>query len=392
MTQFDVCVRGAGVVGRTLALLLARERLRVGLLAPDTTRATAADVRAYALNGASRALLESLRAWPDEADATAVLAMRVHGDAGGAVTFSAAAERVPALAWIVDVPALEARLTEAVRFQPLIERVDDVDGAALTVVCEGRASSTRHEFGVDFEVTPYPQRAIATRLRCEQPHRQTAYQWFDDNEVLALLPLGGPHGDTVAAVWSVASERAAPLLALSDDEFAERIGQASRQALGRLTLTSARADWPLQLARANRWVGQHAGTSWALAGDAAHTVHPLSGQGLNLGLADAAALARALQRRDYWRSAGDLRVLRGYERARKQELLQMSLLTDGLQQLFSLNAGPWKTLRNWGMNGFEHSGPFKHWAARQAMGAAAGRGAARAGRRGGRNAARYPDR
>jgi 2-polyprenyl-6-methoxyphenol hydroxylase-like FAD-dependent oxidoreductase len=388
MTQFDVCVRGAGVVGRTLALLLAREGLRVGLLAPAGATAPSAgevsDVRAYALNGASRTLLESLRAWPGDTegtDATAVLAMRVHGDAGGVVTFSAAAERVPALAWIVDVPALEARLAEAVRFQPLIERIDAPQDAALTVICEGRASSTRAGFGVDYEVTPYPQRAIATRLRCEQPHRQVASQWFDDNEVLALLPLGGPDGDTVAAVWSVAAERAASLLALPDEAFAERITQASRQALGRLDLCSARAEWPLQLARAKHWVGRHAGASWALAGDAAHTVHPLSGQGLNLGLADAAALARALGGRADWRGVGDLRVLRGYERARKRELIRMSLLTDGLQQLFGADAGPWKTLRNWGMNGFERSGPLKHWAARQAMGSAAERGATRAARR-----------
>ena len=105
-----------------------------------------------------------------------------------------------------------------------------------------------------------------------------------------------------------------------------------------------------------------------LAGDAAHNVHPLAGQGLNLGLADAQALASALHGRDYWRSVADVRLLRGYERERKAALLPMGLATDGLQQLFSRQEGPLQALRNWGMKGFELSGPLKHFVARQAMG------------------------
>ncbi|QDL39000.1 FAD-dependent monooxygenase [Rhodoferax sediminis] len=367
---FDVCIRGAGVVGRTLALLLARDRLRVALVAGPTAPAAAAtDVRAYALNAAARALLESLRGWPDDAFATAVLGMQVCGDDGGEVNFSAAAQGAPALAWIVDVPALEAQLAEAVRYQPLVEVVDaPPQSAALTVICEGRASSARAEFGVDFDVTPYPQRAIAARLVCEKSHGQIARQWFANNEILAFLPLGGDQGNSVAIVWSVPQERAAQLLALSPEEFARQLGVASHGALGALTLGSERAAWPLQLARAGRWVGTHAGKSWALAGDAAHTVHPLAGQGLNLGLADAAELAAVLHERDYWRSVGDLRLLRRYERARKVDVLSMGLATDGLQQLFARGAGPLQALRNWGMNGFERSGPLKTWLARQAMG------------------------
>ncbi|MGH8820463.1 MAG: FAD-dependent monooxygenase, partial [Rhodoferax sp.] len=329
---------------------------------------TAADVRAYALNGAARALLESLRGWPDDAFATAVLSMQVCGDDGGEVNFSAAIQDAPALAWIVDVPALEARLAEAVRYQPLVELVDAPQSATLIVVCEGRGSRARTEFGVDFDVTPYAQRAIAARLSCEKPHAQIAYQWFADNEILAFLPLGGAQGNSVAVVWSVPEVRVAQLLTLDALEFARQLGSASHDALGTLLLTSERAAWPLQLARANRWVGQRAGQSWALAGDAAHTVHPLAGQGLNLGLADAAELARVLHEREYWRSVGDLRLLRRYERARKADVLSMGLAADGLQQLFARGTGPWQTLRNWGMNGFEHSGPLKTWLARQAMG------------------------
>lgn len=366
---FDVCIRGAGIVGRTLALLLARERLRVGLVDhsaggnPDQS-----DIRAYALNPASRETLEMLRAWPDAADATPVLDMLVHGDNGGQVRFSAAEQGVPALAWIVDVAALQARLGEALRYQPLVERLQSPQPAALTVVCEGRASATRAEFGVRFDEVAYPQRAIASRLTCEKPHGQAARQWFVDGETVALLPMGGEiagaQGNSVALVWSVREERANGLLALEPSAFAAAVGVITGNELGALTLAADRACWPLQLATADRWCGP----GWALAGDAAHTVHPLAGQGLNLGLADAQALAGVLRERDYWRGVGDPKLLRRYERSRKAQVLAMGAATDGLQQLFARPTGPLTALRNWGMNGFDRSGPLKQWVAKEAMG------------------------
>lgn len=371
---FDICIRGAGVVGRTLALLLARERLRVALVAaPPPTGASQADVRAYALNAASRQLLDSLRSWPDATHATAVTQMKVFGDQGGAVHFDAATQGVDALAWIVDVPALEARLAEAVRYQPQVEVVSEPVPAALTVVCEGRASRTRSEFGVEFEITPYGQHAIATRLTCERPHGQVAHQWFLPDGILAFLPLDGAEGNSVAVVWSVPQEQVPSLLALEPQAFVQRLEAASQGTLGALQLQGERAAWALQQARASRWCGALPtnGTqarSWVLAGDAAHNVHPLAGQGLNMGLADAEVLARVLHGRDYWRSVADLRLLRSYERERKAAMLPMGLATDSLQQLFARAEGPWQALRNWGMKGFEHSGPLKEWMARQAMG------------------------
>lgn len=364
----DVCIRGAGVVGRTLALLLARERLRVGLVEHPPTAGLQGDVRAYAFNPASRELLEMLRAWPDADHVTPVAGMQVHGDEGGQVSFTAVNQNVAALAWIVDVAALQHRLGEALRFQPLVERLESPRPAALTVVCEGRASATRAEFGVQFEVTSYTQRAIAARLTCEKPHGTVARQWFADGEITALLPMGGTNagaqGNSVALVWSVRAERADALLALDAAAFAKEVEKATGGAMGALSLASERAAWPLQLARADRWCGP----GWALAGDAAHTVHPLAGQGLNLGLADAKALADVLREREYWRGVGDLKLLRRYERSRKGDVLAMGATTDGLQQLFARPDGAWSLLRNWGMKGFERSGPVKQWVARQAMG------------------------
>ncbi|MGN1057307.1 MAG: FAD-dependent monooxygenase [Comamonas sp.] len=372
---FDVCIRGAGIVGRTLALLLARERLRVALVAPAAAEPPRNDVRAYALNSNSKQLLDGLRAWPDAAFATAVKHMEVHGDVDGSVHFDAAAQDVEALAWIVDVPALEQRLAEAVRYQPLVEVVATPVDAPLTAICEGRASSTRAELGVEFDVTPYSQHAIATRLRCELPHGQVARQWFTADGILALLPVEGPEGHSVAVVWSVDQHQVAQWLEAEPAAFVERLQNLSQNALGTLELQGERVSWPLQQAVAKRWCGPMPGTSeartprsWVLAGDAAHSVHPLAGQGLNIGLADIQALARILQTKDAWRSTGDLKLLRRYERERKAGLAPLGLAMDGIQQLFTRTETPIQSLRNWGLRSFERSGFLKNWTARQAMG------------------------
>ncbi|MFN4361452.1 MAG: FAD-dependent monooxygenase [Hylemonella sp.] len=364
----DICIRGSGIVGRTLALLLARERLRVGLVEQPAATPPGADVRAYALNRTSRELLESVRAWPeDEATATPVLHMQVWGDRGSELNFNAASLGSSALTWIVDVPELEARLAEAVRYQPQIEVLAAPLPAKLTVICEGRASRTRAEFGVDFDVTPYPQHALATRLRCEKPHGQVARQWFAQGEILAFLPLGGPQGNSVAVVWSVSAERAAQLQQLEPVTFCQEIAHASQQTLGPLSLISERKTWPLQKALARQWSGRNAGGAWVLAGDAAHNVHPLAGQGLNLGLADVAELTRVLHGREYWRGVDDEKLLRRYERTRKAGMLALDVGMDGLQLLFAREGQAWSALRNWGLQGVERSGWLKHWLAHKAM-------------------------
>ncbi len=376
---FDVCIRGDGVVGRTLALLLARERLRVALVArPDGARTAqaAADVRAYALNSASRQVLTALRVWPEALFATPVREMQVWGDDGGKLDLTADSVAQEALAWIVDVPALEQQLIQAVRYQPQIEVVAAPVRAALSVICEGQKSSSRDEIGrhgspgrsVNWTVKPYPQKAIAARLESDQPHGGVARQWFAHGDILALLPLSGVAGNSVALVWSVAVGRADMLQKLPPEEFCAALqavyGQEAGQQVGALRLTSERASWPLALSRAEHWVGP----GWALAGDAAHTVHPLAGQGLNLGLADAACLAEVMAQREYWRGLGDEKLLRRYERARKADVAAMGAVTDGLHGLFAQTDGRWQALRNWGMKGFARSALLKSWVARQAAG------------------------
>ncbi len=372
--NFDVCIRGDGIVGRTLALLLARERLRVALVAQPTPTTVAEDVRAYALNGVSRDLLMQLRAWPTTPAVTPVSEMRVWGDSGGRLDFtlptSSAATPIgqpsDALAWIVDVPALEQQLGEALRFAPEVEYVASADevAAKLTVVCEGQKSSSRREFGAGWTVKPYDQKAVAARLESDRPHGGVARQWFAQGEVLGLLPVSGAGGSALALVWSVPMARAEALQKMSPEELVAALHQVCGDETGQLKLTSRVASWPLNLSNAERWVGP----GWALAGDAAHTVHPMAGQGLNLGLADVKALAEVLKAREYWRSLGDEKLLRRYERARKADVLAMATVTDGLHGLFAHTGSRWQALRNWGMTGVARSGPLKAWLTRQATG------------------------
>ena len=362
---FDVCIRGDGVVGRTLALLLAKERLRVALcVRPASTEPAVQDVRAYALNRTSMQLLEALRVWPTEDLATPVSTMQVWGDDRGAIRFNAQSAGQDALAWIVDVPTLEKNLLDACRFQSHIESVQQPAPAALTLICEGQKSASRSGVAADWTKKPYPQKAIAARLTCSVPHGGAARQWFVGGEVLALLPMGGARGNTTGLVWSVAAERADMLASLPPSDFCSAVMSVCGEQSGLLTLASPTATWPLALSVAQHWVGP----GWALAGDAAHTVHPLAGQGLNLGLADAASLAGVLAGREYWRGLGDEKLLRRYERARKAEVAAVGAVTDGLHNLFAQTGAPWQAARNWGMNGFEASQGIKNWLTRRAAG------------------------
>jgi ubiquinone biosynthesis UbiH/UbiF/VisC/COQ6 family hydroxylase len=397
----EVHVHGAGAVGTTAALALAQQGLSVVLhdsrpLAEgeSVAQARGQDVRAFALNPASVALLSQLGVWSRIGDAhrTSVLDMRVRGDASNAsLHFSAWQQCQTELAWIVDAQALEVALAMAVADRASSIKVvpaslaspttdlgpnaeQDLTGPTLHVVAEGRHGAHRQRLGVAFDRHDYPQHAVAARLRATRPHHQTARQWFLAPEVLALLPVSA---NSYALVWSVSPERAADLKAMPqasfEDALMQVLGEEGAREVGALTLEAERATWPLAIAKAQQLHGvwpsaPDAASAWVLVGDAAHVVHPLAGQGLNLGLADVATLVDVIAQREAWRGLTDARLLARYARQRALDVTAMGLTTDALQGLFANPSPLAKALRNRGMAAVDKLGVMKRWLAGQAMG------------------------
>lgn len=371
MPAFDVCIRGSGAVGLATALALSRQGLSIAMTsAPAPAVAARPDVRAYALNAVSVRLLSELKVWEAlPADArTPVHDMRIEGDAAGsALDFSAWTQGVDQLAWIVDAAELESCLAAAVRFAPHVTRVaqDEVD-ASLLVLAEGRASATRERLGIRMPVQFYGHRGVAARLESDQGHAGLARQWFRSPDVLALLPFDRPRpGHSYGLVWSVPDDRAAVLMAMPPAAFEAALADASGGSAGDLRLASERADWPLALARADAVCGP----GWVLLGDAAHLVHPLAGQGLNLGLADVVALTQVIAAREPWRALGDEKLLRRYVRERAAPTWAMTELTDGLLHLFAQDNPAVAALRNRGLSVVDRLGPLKRWLTGRALGA-----------------------
>lgn len=366
MTVFDVCVRGSGAVAMASALALARLGLKVAWSGPRPP--APADVRTYALNAASVQLLAELKVWdglPPNAR-TAVYDMHVEGDTPGAhADFSAWAAAAPQLAWIVDAAELDTALSTALRYAPHVTPLPDGADAALQVLAEGRDSASRSRLGVAMSVQPYGQRGLAARVVADRPHAGLARQWFRSPDVLALLPFDRPAaGCSYGVVWSLPEARALQWQSAPVADFEAALAEATGGAAGTLHLEGERASWPLTLAQAEAVCGP----GWVLVGDAAHRVHPLAGQGLNLGLADVAELARQLAAREPWRDPGDPRLLQRYARARAWPTQAMGLVTDGLLQLFAHEHPVARELRNRGLTLVNRLAPIKRLLVRQAMG------------------------
>ncbi len=385
----DVIIAGAGLAGMSLALALAAQRRSVLLLdarpAPVLPAADAGfDQRIYAISPASVAWLTDLKLWQavDAARTALVYDMRIHGDAPDALRLpwqSALSSAVPPglhlsayragvgeLCTIVEERELARVLTQALSFASGVDVLRpvelaslqcDADAAILTladgravsakliVAADGARSWLRGAAGIATDEIDYCHTAVVANFKIEKPHFHCAAQWFRAEagggaSVLAWLPL--PRNQ-VSMVWSAPDPLAAELLALPPDALAARVGEAGGHLFGVLSPAGAAASFPLRNQRARSLIAQRV----ALAGDAAHVVHPLAGQGLNLGFGDCAELARVLAG---VRDPGDALVLRRYERARKAALLEMHVVTHGLQRLFSAQQPVLRTLRNAGLN------------------------------------------
>jgi 2-polyprenylphenol 6-hydroxylase len=368
----DLIIVGGGPVGASLArsarglavVLLAHER-RV----PAVRAEGAFDARVYALSPANVAFLGL-----EKERLTPVHAMRVFGDDDSSIEFDAYRAGVPALAYIVEDAALQDALWEGRDAQ--IGRCEGLsveeararvrlDGgrelaAKLVVAADGAESRVREYAGIKLTAKAYGQSAVVANFACERSHANTAYQWFQGGPVLALLPLSGNH---VSMVWSLPAAQATRIAGLAPHELCTAVETASGTALGSLRVVTQPKTYPLRRASARRMIAPRV----ALVGDAAHVIHPLAGQGLNLGLQDVRTLSRVLSEREPVRDAGDWRLLRRYERSRAEPILAMDAMVDVLYRLFGAQGAFAARVRNRGLNLTDRLEVVKNLLIRQAM-------------------------
>ena len=383
--QFELIVVGTGPAGCSLACALAGLRIAlVGRQAPARDAGGELDPRVYTLSPGNVAFLRELGAWAavPEGRRTAVHAMQVFGDDGASsIQFDAYRAGVPELAWTVEDGVLQAALTRRVLDSAAVElvapahcesleldaagaRLHLADGrelsASLVVGADGAQSFVRASAGIAANARDYGQTAVVADFACERPHCNTAFQWFERAGVLALLPMQGQH---VSMVWSLPQELAERVAGLEPEALANEVSAASRHTLGALSLVSGPRAYPLRRLSAARLVAPRV----ALVGDAAHVIHPLAGQGLNLGFQDARELAAVLAAREAARDLGDERLLRRYERSRAEPILAMDLMVEGLFRLFGAPGSAAFRLRNAGLNLTNRLPVLKNMLMRQAM-------------------------
>ncbi|MFN2646457.1 MAG: FAD-dependent monooxygenase [Burkholderiales bacterium] len=367
---------GAGPVGASLARALGEMSVALVGASGGTSAAESFDPRVYALSPGNVDFLRGLGVWqalPAERLAP-VYAMRIFGDeADASLVFDAYEAGVPELAWIVEDTALQRSLLSGL--QPLAGQCERLQiderrarvvvagetlEAPLVVGADGANSFARRSLGVATRERDYGQSALVANFRCEKTHRDTAYQWFQGGAVLALLPLPG---EQVSMVWSLPAGEAQRLHAAAPQALADEVARASRHRVGALTLASEVRSYTLRRLRAERTIGPRL----ALVGDAAHVIHPLAGQGLNLGLGDVRALAQVIKDREPGRDPGDERLLRRYERRRAEPILAMDGVVSGLFALYGAKS-PWiGRLRNAGLNLTDRLPVLKNILMRQAM-------------------------
>jgi 2-octaprenylphenol hydroxylase len=371
METFDVIVVGGGLVGASFVLGLEQAGLSVALVEPRPPQAPATDGswdrRIYAISPGNAAWLTALRVWPClPADRLArVEAMQILGDAvRGRLAFSAYDAGLRELAWILENSVLHRALWQRLKDAPHVTPYCPAgcrdlswgsDHAALTlddgrelvarliVGADGADSWVRDRAGISSRVDDYRQRGVVANFATARPHEGTAFQWFRVDGVLALLPLPG---NRVSMVWSAQEDKARELLEFSPDTLAREVEAAAAGALGELRLLGRPAGFPLTRQRVDRLVEPRA----ALIGDAAHNIHPLAGQGVNLWLRDARELVAVLAARGAEQDCGDYRLLRRYERARREDITALETTTHLLEKLFESRAVWMAALRNFGLS------------------------------------------
>lgn len=386
--RYDIAVVGAGVVGLSICALLENHGYRIALIDPVTQPPPLParhDLRTYAITPASMRLFDKLGVSGalERSRLAEFCGMQIwDANSDGAVNFSAASLGRARLGYIVEhsnlmialhrTLASRGNVTQIAGSVNAIEQGDldvsltfnsgDKLGAELVLACDGANSPLRRLLGLSANTRDFTQHAVVCNVEVELEHDRIARQRFLASGPLAFLPLPQPH--QCAIVWSTSSEQAARAANASDLEFRNTLGSAFDYALGAIHDTSERLVLPLQTLHA----AQYAVGRTVLLGDAAHVVHPLAGQGLNLGLMDAAALAQVLGARDELNLRFPSSCLRRYERMRRGENSAMLRVTDHLNRLFGDEHSFTRRARGTGMTVVNGIAPLKHWLMLRAMG------------------------
>ncbi len=369
--KFDIVIIGGGLVGASLATSLKGSHLTVALIdaaAPTPLPNDASwDNRIYTISPGSADFLRSLGLWQqiDASRVTPIYEMNVFGDDGAAeIDFGAYESGLPELAFVTENRQLQAVLwgallndsqniavfssakCTAISWQDSGVNILLADGrtiqASLIVGADGVNSWVREQAGITVEHHHYEQIGVVANFSTELAHHNIAYQWFRRDGVLAFLPLPDKR---VSIVWSTHETHANELRNVSDEEFSRRVSEASNRVLGRLQLITQPAGFPLNFVHVSKLVKPRL----VLIGDAAHGIHPLAGQGVNLGLRDVKALSEILKKDEIYYDCGDYILLLRYERARKADITAMETVTDGLHKLFNSQDPIIRRFRNLGL-------------------------------------------
>lgn len=378
---FDIAIVGAGVTGLTLAALLTQshhaDRLRIRVIdaAPRPQFDTNDDLalRVSAVANGSAAILHSVGAWHgvEAARCSPYEAMRVWDEnttpeGRTTLSFDASEFAVPQLGFIVENVLLQDALLRVlddsnVELQ-FLTKITELPQADLLVGADGARSVIRELAGIETQQWPYEQTAVVTMLAPEKSHQSTAWQRFLREGPVGLLPLADGR---VSVVWSTTTAIAAEAMAANDEQLSKILSDASDHVLGKLRVAGDKGAFALQAQHAKNYVLP----GLALIGDAAHAIHPLAGQGANLGLQDAAALAEVIVTAfDNGQSPSDRPVLRRYERQRKGANLTMLHFMTGLNRLFTTDSSLVGEIRTLGMRMFNSSGPIRERAVKVALG------------------------